>query len=80
MRYDLTLEVSGKNLDSLFDIIASEDNDFSSKAKIKIKRKKDSVDITITSEDSSALRAVLNSITTNITIFEKTCSLKGKNG
>jgi tRNA threonylcarbamoyladenosine modification (KEOPS) complex Pcc1 subunit len=62
-----------KDIADVEKLFSSEDREFGNKrASYDIKREKDRLIFRITAKDSSALRAVLNSITKLLSVYEKT--------
>jgi len=72
MKYTTKIIVDGdaKNISKLFE---PETKEFQNKrAFYSIHKKGKKLEFNVTAEDSTALRAVLNSITKNLTVYEKT--------
>ncbi|NQU98000.1 hypothetical protein HQ533_00895 [Candidatus Woesearchaeota archaeon] len=71
MKYSAKISVEGdaKNISKLFE---PETKEFLNKrAFYKLQKKGNKLEFKITAEDSTALRAILNSITKNLTVYEK---------
>ena len=75
MRYSVEFKVSGERLNDLVSILKSEKNASRSRSKFDIKKDGEYVVFNITAQDATALRATLNTITTNLQIFEKSLNL-----
>lgn len=66
---EIIVKEDSHNIEKLF---AAEEKEFTNKrASYDIKREKDRLIFSINAEDSSALRAVLNSITKMLSVYEK---------
>lgn len=73
MKYTATITVfSGDNSSGLFKVLQPElENSKRDRSLFSIKKKKDSVEIHISAQDSVALRATQNNITKLLTVYEK---------
>ena len=76
MKYKLELNIDEENKDDLLKVLSEYVGDLG-RAKVSAE-KKDKIIINIFSEDISAMRAAINSVTNAIKVFEKTKKLIGE--
>lgn len=71
MKYNLSFVVDTKKIDELYNVLISEKPITNDRALYDILKEKNQIKFNIRAKDSTSLRAILNSITTRLQIFEK---------
>jgi len=71
MKYNLSFVVDTKKLDELYDVLVSEKPITNNRASYDVIKENKKIKFNICAQDSTSLRAILNSITTRLQIFEK---------
>ncbi|MBN2881186.1 hypothetical protein JXM83_03980 [Candidatus Woesearchaeota archaeon] len=79
MRYEVHVLVKGERLDDLISVLNSERHESRSRSNLEITKENNGITFKVEAKDATALRATLNSITTNLQIFEKSLTLGDKN-
>ena len=70
MKYELELKINEENKEDLLKLLSEYIGDLG-RAKVFVENKKENLILKILSEDVSALRAAINSITNALKVFEK---------
>ncbi|MBU1855205.1 MAG: CTAG/PCC1 family protein [Nanoarchaeota archaeon] len=79
MKYSAKIIVKGEP-DNIIELFKPEIKEFQNKrASYELEKKGEQVEFNIKAQDSTALRSVINSITKNLTVYEKVSEAEKKN-